>query len=145
MSDWEFNTTTLMWHNPITGVSLTQEQVRRLDPAEVTRITGVNPLVTDIADDATAHRNRPLLDDINPQKISTTTVIRFKTHGKFTYAGIYVPVGDHDKCWYITGAGKWFGTNALTNDQMSEVLKRETTSHIRVMMPLSDDAASILT
>lgn len=71
----------------------------------------------------------PLPARINPGRLYDNMTIRFKTHRRFTYVAIYI--GSLER-WFISGNGKWFDTNELTNDQMSEVLMRSDTSDIVV-------------
>jgi hypothetical protein len=80
------------------------------------------------------------VDDLDPG-----TAIRFVTHNRFTYLALYMPGPNPDGEWYITGNGKWFGQNTLTNEQMSEVLARDTTSEIRMLLVSDEDAHARLT
>ena len=75
--------------------------------------------------------DRPLPVPIDGSAIPNGAIIRFRTYDRYTYAALYV---SHNATWYITGKGEWFGTNELSNQQMSEVLMRPSTSHIRVMV-----------
>lgn len=60
-------------------------------------------------------------------------VIRWVARGRgannrnveYTYAAVMA--GDK---WYITGAGHWYNTNALTVEQMREVLERDEVLHV---------------
>jgi hypothetical protein len=53
------------------------------------------------------------------------TVVLWKSHGKFSYAAIYVALTDR---WYITGTGQQYGGNELTRDQFRAVLDDPNTS-----------------
>ena len=75
--------------------------------------------------------DRPLPVPIHYAMVPNGTIVRFRTHGRFTYAALYLSFFE---TWFITGKGEWFGTNKLSNEQMSEVLMRPSTSHIRVMV-----------
>lgn len=77
--------------------------------------------------------NRPLPAPLQPDYIPNGAILRFMTHGQFRYAAVYVKQQHKPPTWYITGSGKWFGTNELSSEQMSEVLMRPSTSHIRAM------------
>jgi hypothetical protein len=77
--------------------------------------------------------NRPLPAPLHPGYIPNGAILRFRTYGQFLYAAVYVRHQDKPPAWYITGSGKWFGTNELSDEQMSEVLMRPSTSHIRTM------------
>jgi hypothetical protein len=74
--------------------------------------------------------DRPLHRPINAARVYSHMTLRFMTYGRFMYMAIYVGTLD---LWFITGNGAWFGTNELTMAQMSEVLMRPSTSHIRVV------------
>lgn len=131
-SDWVYNAMTQEYVNSVTSKVVTVQQVRQMPDHLRAQIMG--PI-----DDG------PLLRPLFVPKLVKGMVVRFKTHKRFTYLTYYIPLDGKDEAWYITGEGKWFGTNALTNDQMSEVLMRDTTSEIRIMLTSDEDAHARLT
>jgi hypothetical protein len=140
---WDYDPRKRLWYSNLGG-SITDVQLRKLPVDQQMRITGMpmapaSPRRAGKSSflDSEVH-NLPLPSPIRIDLVPAHTVIQFLTHGRYTYAAVFAPTtGLSDPCWYITGAGKWFGTNVLTTDQMSEVLMRETTSYIRVMQGAS--------
>jgi hypothetical protein len=146
MSDWSFDITRKEWVNAKTGVRYTDAQVRTMTPVVQTSITGANPRVVPGAQPLGYDQDDgPLKATLFIPKIVKGTCIRFVTHNRYTYLALYMPSRDPLGHWYITGNGKWFGTNELTTEQMSEVLMRDTTSEIRIMSTSHEDAHARLT
>jgi hypothetical protein len=150
---WDYDPRKRQWYSN-QGGAISDEQLRKLPVDEQVRITGMSaPSFTATprqsgrtSASSLMEDNQPLFDPIRIDLVPSGTVIRFLTHSRFTYAAVFVPAGKmSDPCWYITGSGKWFGTNVLTTEQMSEVLMRESTSHIKVMQAAPMSAAQLLT